>query len=74
VSNDPMTLETNDPKEALRQIASYLRCVKMTGSRAVKEPYSSDHIELLGYWQTEAYLNGLLELADECDRIINHKG
>ncbi len=69
MSHEPMTLETDEPNEALRQIANYLRCLSMKDYRAVTNSFSSDHVELLGYWQTEEYLQGLLEIADECDRI-----
>ncbi len=63
--NDPMTLDTDEPKEALRQIAGYLRCVTVNKDRAVIK-----NGEIVGYFQTEEYLKGLLEIADECDRII----
>lgn len=67
--NDPMTLDTDEPKEALRQIANYLRCMMMTRCRAVVREG-----EIVGYYQTEEYLKGLLEIADECDRIIKPTG
>jgi hypothetical protein len=63
--DDKMTLETNDPKEALRQIANYLRTVNMSRERAVV----SDG-ELHGFWQCTEWLEGLKEIADECDRIL----
>lgn len=66
MAHEPMTLDTNDPVEALRQIASYLRCLEMKSGRKVT---TEDGTEILGYWQQTEYLQGLLEIADECDRI-----
>lgn len=66
MAHDPMTLDTDDPVEALRQIASYLRCLEMKPGRKVT---TEDGTEILGYWQQTEYLQGLLEIADECDRI-----
>lgn len=66
MAHEPMTLDTEDPVEALRQIASYLRCVDMKSGRKIM---TEDKSEILGYWQQTEYLQGLLEIADECDRI-----
>lgn len=70
MAHKPMQLETNDPKEALQVIANYLRTVSLKDSRRVVERFSFDHVETLGFWQSTEWLEGLLEIADECDRII----
>ncbi|AWK83543.1 hypothetical protein [Photobacterium damselae] len=49
---------------ALRQVAAALRTVRKGSDRAVKEDG-----EILGYWQTPEFIEYLLELADECDRV-----
>lgn len=64
--HEPMTIDTDEPKEALRQIASYLRTVTMHKSRAVLD--EEGNIE--GYYQLTEWLQGLIEIAGECDRII----
>ena len=64
--SDPMTLE-DDPLKALHEIAGYLRCISFHPSR---KTFGCDG-ELSGYSQTEEYLQGCLEIADECERIIN---
>lgn len=65
--NDPMTLETDDPVEALRQIAIYLRTVDMSNARAVRANPDSENVS--GFWQCTEWLEGLNEIANECDRI-----
>lgn len=60
---NPMILES-DPIKALKEISGYLRCVSTSG-REVK----SAEGELESYWQTPEFLQGLLDIADECDRI-----
>ena len=62
--DNPMTL-SDAPQKALKEIAGYLRCVS-TREREVK----SEDGELLGYYQTPEYLQGCLDIADECERII----
>lgn len=54
----------DDPKEALRHIASYLRTARTDRSRTHVE--GSD---VVGYYQCTEWLNGLQEIASECDRI-----
>lgn len=60
----PMTL-CDEPKAALKEIAGYLRCVSTKG-REIKDGDG----ELLGYWQTPEYLQGCLDIAAECERIV----
>ncbi len=64
-----MALDTDEPNEALRQIASYLRTVDMTRDRAVIQDGETE-----GFWQRTEWLEGLKEIADECDRIRAHHG
>ena len=60
---NPITLE-NDPIKALKEIAGYLRCLSTRG----REHRSPDG-ELEGYWQTPEFLQGCLDIANECERI-----
>lgn len=55
---------SNDPVYALSQIAGYLRTMRKAPGRRLK----FDEINTV-YWQTEEWLDGLIEIADECDRI-----
>lgn len=64
---NPMTLES-DPFKALKEITGYLRCISTEG-REVNTPDG----ELKGYWQTPEYLQGCLNIANECERIRNGK-
>jgi len=64
IKHDPVKFDTKDPKEALRQIVGYLRTVNMNPDRAFLEDG-----ETLGYWQCTEWLEGLLEIADECDSL-----
>ena len=66
---EPMTLDTDDANEALKQIAGYLRTVDLSSTRSVVINH-----EFVGYWQCEEWLQGLLEIADECDRIRKNQG
>lgn len=79
--DDKIKLDDN-PREALRRIASYLRTLDMTPSRAVYDlcepeeahrPYSLTRLnkrdEIAGYWQCAEWLEDLKGIADECDRI-----
>lgn len=71
----------DDPMEALREIAGYLRTVDMTMGRAVAEfEHDGDTVtrlacvahndpRLLGYWQMREWLEGLIEIVEEIDRI-----
>lgn len=52
------------PEVALKQVAAALREVRKGSDRAVKE-----YNEILGYWQTPEFIEYLLELADECERV-----
>jgi len=67
VMSDSMTL-SDDPKKALHEIAGYLRSVSMGSNRAVWDTEESK--EIIGYYQRTEWLMGLLEIADECDRIV----
>lgn len=62
--SEPMTLDTTDPREALRQISNYLRTVSLSPDRSVVVDG-----ETIGYYQLTEWLEGLNEIADECDRI-----
>ena len=64
--HDPMTLDTNEPNEALRQIANYLRTVDLSADREV-----TFDGEVIGYYQLTEWLHGLKEIAGECDRIAS---
>jgi hypothetical protein len=59
-----MTLSL-DPKIALGEISSYLRTLSTKSDRAVKQDG-----EIVGFWQTGEWLDGLIEIADECDKIM----
>jgi len=61
-----MTLCDN-PIDAMQEIASYLRCVNCQPQRKALDRYG----DLAGFWQTPEYLDGCLEIADECERIIS---
>ncbi|MDF5600783.1 hypothetical protein P3746_20415 [Vibrio parahaemolyticus] len=52
----------------LRQVAAALREVRKGSDRAFQEDG-----EVLGYWQTPEFIEYLLELADECDRVAIRK-
>ncbi|HGZ6705664.1 TPA: hypothetical protein ACOLYM_004130 [Vibrio parahaemolyticus] len=57
-------LLNDKPEVALKQVAAALREARKGSDRAVKEDG-----EILGYWQTPEFIEYLLELADECDRV-----
>lgn len=59
----------DDPAAALRKIAGYLRTARTDGSRAVRHDG-----ETLGYWQTPEWLDGLSDIAGECERVAEKKG
>ncbi len=64
MSYEPMTLDTDDAKEALRQIANYLRTVSFCPSREVLLDNEPE-----GFYQRTEWLQGLIEIANECDRV-----
>ena len=61
---DPIKLPDNIP-EALNDIAKYLKWVNMGIFRAVHDTDG----DVMGYYQTTKYLQGLLDIADECERL-----
>ncbi|ARN69164.1 hypothetical protein FORC36_4647 (plasmid) [Vibrio vulnificus] len=78
--SDHKLVLSDDPKKALKEIASYLRSVNTSPDRVVTETYDCEcgepqrcdcekESEIVGYWQTPEYLEGLMEMADECERI-----
>lgn len=69
--------------EALHEIASYLRSVSQTRDRAIREvPQAGEGSALrvsaatlkdpliVGFYQLTEWIDGLLEIADECDRLV----
>lgn len=81
MSNLPKMTLPDEPLEALSQIAGYLRTVNMRRGDAICEverdgqsrlsigTSSLEDPSIIGHWQCKEWLEGLLELADECDRI-----
>lgn len=72
---DHITLP-DDPRAALRFIASYLREVRRDDARRItKIQVTPDGMipELAGYWQTPEYLDGLDDIVRECDRIESER-
>nr|BDD48048.1 hypothetical protein 2 [Pseudomonadaceae bacterium] len=62
--DDPIDLDDN-PAVAFREIAGYLRSINMTNERVhIDKPFG----EVVGYWQSPEYLQGLLDIANECIR------
>jgi hypothetical protein len=57
----PMTLSTDD-SAALSEIATYICTARVDKARAVREAESPG--EVIGFWQTSEWFEGLLELAD----------
>lgn len=55
---------SNDPAKALQEIASYIQSVRAGSDRAVIQDG-----ERVGYWQTTDWLQGLAEIAGECERV-----
>ena len=64
--SEPITLE-NEPLAALHEIKGYLRSLSKTHGRKVIDQTTG---EIDGYWQTAEWLDGLLDIANECERII----
>lgn len=58
----------DDPKKALLDIAGYLSSVHVGKYHEVKNPETG---EIDGYWQTAEYLEGCLEIEQECRRITS---
>jgi hypothetical protein len=52
---------------ALSEVAGYLREARRDSARAVKDKTG----EVLGYWQTPEWLQGLSEIGRECQRIAD---
>lgn len=59
----PLTIPDN-AEEAFRHVADYLDSARCDRERVVKE-----NGELIGYWQTPEWFDGLKELAKECRRV-----
>lgn len=67
MSFPPVTLP-DDPRKALAEIAAYLRTVQRGPDRSVRDPvHYADGI--IGQWQTPEWLDGLVDIALECDRL-----
>lgn len=66
-ADDPIELP-DDPLAALGEIKGYLRSLNKTEHRAVRDPVITS--DIWGYWQTPEWLDGLLDIANECERII----
>lgn len=66
----PMKL-SDDPKEALREIAGYLRSVRTDNGRKHYEKRGPEGLgrEFVGYWQTEDWFTGLAEIMAEAERV-----
>lgn len=67
--DDHITLPDDKPA-ALSFVASYLRETRRDGTRAVWEHGDGREHDLRGYWQTPEYLDGLEDIARECERIV----
>lgn len=68
-SKDPIKLN-DDPLKALGEVSGYLSSINYGKQHEVIEsddgtPY------VVGYWQTPEYLQGIVEIHQECKRIIN---
>jgi 2'-5' RNA ligase len=70
MSHPPITL-CNDPKCALTEIANYLATVVDEPWRAVldSERVFGRRREIVGYWQTSEWIEGLRQLAKEAQRV-----
>jgi hypothetical protein len=55
---------SDDPREALSELASYIRTVRKDPSRRYY-----DGEEFVGYWQTPEWVEGLLSLYHEAGRV-----
>lgn len=69
-ASDPIKLP-DDPLKAMHEIKGYLRSLSKAHCRAA---YDSHDEEIVGYWQTEEWLDGLLDIANECERILARHG
>lgn len=65
---EPMRLP-DDPAAALRLLGHYLSDIRIERGRTVK-----DGTYLVGYWQTEEYTEGLLDLGMEALRVAKVAG
>lgn len=68
MNHPPITLP-NDIREAFERIAGYLRTVRK--DRPHHERVDAATSELVGHVQTPEWIDGLLELAAEADRLAN---
>jgi len=66
-NNKDKIVLSNDPKIALAEIAGYLSSINYHRSHAV---FDADDKYLLGYWQTPEYLQGIVDIKLEIERII----
>lgn len=65
----PITLP-DDPREALQCIGEYLRSRSTDIERGVYDPHDIDTpCEIIGFWQTKEWLDGLDEIIQEITRI-----
>lgn len=55
----------DDPKASLEQISQYLRTLSTHPARAIRQDE-----EVIGFWQCSDWLDGLHDIADECDRLV----
>lgn len=58
---------SNDPIIALAEIAAYLNTLRLEGREVYKDG------ELLGYWQTSEWLEGLLEIAKKAQTVARQE-
>lgn len=86
MANEPMKL-SDDPRQALREIAGYLITLDMRAERAVCEhedpegcqprlsvrSYVKNDPSIIGYYQLTGWLQDLLGIADECERIAKQQ-
>lgn len=62
---------TNEAGAALSEVAGYLRTVRKGSDRKHYQNIGPEGLgkELVGFWQTEEWIDGLLALADEAERV-----
>ena len=64
LSDYPRYKLSDQPQYALSQIAAYLRTMRTDRDRMVR-----DGGQIVGYWQTPEWFDGLWDIASECDRL-----